>query len=314
MRIFDTFFGWLQKKVGINNIAYFFLLPNMLIFGIFVLFPMLMNFYYSTTGGGRLLPQNRTFVGLDNYRTLFSCTNFLDPNTCKQDIFWRSVHNTVGFVVFQVIFTVVFSLLTAIVLNRKIRFRGFFRSVFFYPVLLSPVVVALIWKWILQRSGVLNAFMISIGLEPIQWLLNVDWARFWVIFISVWAYLGFYTLILLAGLQSIPSDLYEAASIDGTNNWQSFINITIPLLMPTLFVVVVLALIRAVQIFDVVFAFTRGGPGTATTYIVQYIYHTGFAQQVRMLGLSSAASVLMGLVLLVLTLIQLRVGQKREAA
>lgn len=314
MRIIDKLFEWLQHKFGVNNMAYFFLLPNLLIFGIFVLFPMVLNIYYSFTGGANLFPQNRSFVGFTNFETLFTCTNFLDPNTCKQDLFWRAVYNTSGFVIFQLFGMIFFSLLTAIILNRNIRARGFFRSVFFYPVLLSPVVVALIWKWILQREGLLNAFMVDLGLQPVQWLLSADWAKFWVIFISVWAYMGFYTLILLAGLQSIPADLYEAASIDGTNSWQSFTNITLPLLMPTIFVVVVLALIRAVQVFDVVFAFTKGGPGTATLFMVQYIYNTGFSNQVRLLGLSSAASVVMGIVLLIFTLIQLRVGQENEAA
>lgn len=314
MRIIDKLFEWLQEKFGVNNMAYVFLLPNLLIFGIFVLFPMILNIYYSLTGGGNLFPANRSFVGFANFETLFSCTNFLNPNTCKQDLFWRAVYNTSGFVVFQLIGMIFFSLLTAIILNRNIKARGFFRSVFFYPVLLSPVVVALIWKWILQREGLLNAFMVSIGAEPVQWLLSADWAKFWVIFISIWAYMGFYTLILLAGLQSIPADLYEAASIDGTNSWQSFTNITLPLLMPTIFVVMVLALIRAVQVFDVVFAFTKGGPGTSTLYMVQYIYNTGFSNQVRLLGLSSAASVVMGVVLLIFTLIQLRIGQKNEAA
>lgn len=314
MGLIDKLFEWLQKKFGVNNMAYVFLLPNLLIFGIFVLFPMLLNIYYSMTGGTKLFPQDRPFIGLDNFRTLFDCGNYFDPNSCSQDLFWRSVFNTAWFVVFQVGGMVFFSLLTALILNRNIRARGFFRAVFFYPVLLSPVVVALIWKWILQREGLLNAFMVNLGLDPIQWLLSPNWAKFWTVFISVWAYMGFYTLILLAGLQSIPKDLYEAGSIDGTNSWQSFSFITLPLLMPTVFVVLVLSLIRAVQIFDAVFVLTKGGPGTSTMYMVQYIYNTGFSNQVQILGLSSAASVFMGVVLLVFTLIQLRVGQRNEAA
>lgn len=314
MGLIDKLFNWLQEKFGVNNMAYIFLIPNLLIFGIFVLFPMLLNFYYSFTGGSNFFPADRPFVGLNNFRTLLACTNYLDPNTCKEDLFWRAVFNTTGFVIFQVGGMLFFSMLTALVLNRKIKFRAFFRSVFFYPVLLSPVVVALIWKWILQREGLLNALMVSVGLDPVQWLLSPDWAKFWTVFISVWAYMGFYTLILLAGLQAIPKDLYEAGDIDGTNTWQAFRFITLPLMMPNIFVVLVLSLIRAVQVFDVVFAFTKGGPGTATTYMVQYIYNTGFSNQVRILGLSSAASVVMAIVLLVFTLIQLRIGQENEAA
>jgi alpha-1,4-digalacturonate transport system permease protein len=124
--------------------------------------------------------------------------------------------------------------------------------------------------------------------------------------------MGFYTLILLAGLQSIPPDLYEAGDIDGANAWDSFRFITMPMLMPTLFVVLVLSVIRAVQIFDHVYVLTNGGPGSATLYIVQYIYTTAF--QNRNYGLAAAASLLLALVLLTLTVIQLRLGRRAEAA
>jgi alpha-1,4-digalacturonate transport system permease protein len=186
--------------------------------------------------------------------------------------------------------------------------------VFFYPVLLSPVVVALIWKWVLQREGVLNALVTSFGGEKVLWLLDPTSATIWVIFVSIWAQMGFYTLILLAGLQAIPPELYEAGSIDGTDIWQSFRFITLPMWMQSIFVVLVLSLIRAVQVFDQVFVLTGGGPGTATQYIVQYIYSVAFSDQIPRRGLAAAASILMGGVLLVLTLIQLRVGREAEAA
>ncbi len=303
----------IQKRIGIQRMGYLFIIPNMLIFSIFVLFPMLLNFYYSMTGGTQLFPQDREFVGAQNFEILFDCDDYLVPNTCAQDIFWRAVFNTATFVFFQVGGMVLFALVTALVLNRKVVGRAFFRSVFFYPVLLSPVVVALIWKWILQRSGLLNALITSSGGERIPFLLDPQWAMFWVIFISIWAQMGFYTLILLAGLQSIPGDLYEAGSIDGTSNWQSFRYITMPLLMPTMFVVLVLSLIRAVQMFDEVFVLTGGGPGTSTQLMVQYIYNTGFSNQIQRFGLASAASVVMGVVLLVFTLIQLYIGRRSEA-
>lgn len=303
----------IQRKIGMKRMAYVFLLPNMLIFGIFVLFPMLVNIYYSFTGGTNLFPQDRPFVGLDNFRILFTCDNFLDPNTCTEDLFWRAVYNTIKFVIFQVVGIVLFSLVTALILNRKIVARGFFRSVYFYPVLLSPVVVALIWKWILQRDGLLNALIIGLGGERVQFLLNSDWATFWVIFISIWANMGFFTLILLAGLQSIPPDLYEAGSMDGTNEWQSFRHITLPLLMPTMLVVLVLSLIRAVQVFDQVYVLTGGGPGSATLYMVQYIYNKGFSDQIHIFGLAAAASVIMAVVLMVFTLLQLYLSRKSDA-
>ena len=303
--VFDLILAPVQNVIGIKRMPYFFVLPNLLIFGIFILFPMLLNFVYAFTGGSEFFPERRPWVGTANFERLLACKDYLNPNSCTEDLFWRAINNTLWYVIFQVGLMVLFSLITALVLNRKIKARGFFRSVFFYPVLLSPIVVALIWKWILQENGLFNGILVSMGYAKIPFLVNARWAQFWTIMISIWAFMGFYTLILLAGLQSIPADLYEAASIDGANNWQSFSRITMPLLMPIMVVVLVLSLIRAVQVFDIVFAFTGGGPGTATLYLVQYIYSYGFSSPNKQFGLAAAASLLMASVLIVLTVIQL---------
>lgn len=284
---------------------YVFVMPNLLIFGIFILFPMLLNFVYAFTGGTSFAPFERTWVGGANFERLLACEDYLNVRTCSEDLFWRAVYNTVGYVLFQVSLMVLLSLITALILNRNIKARGFFRSVFFYPVLLSPIVVALIWKWILQENGLINGVLTSLGYAKIPFLVNAQWAQTLVVLVSVWAFMGFYTLILLAGLQSIPADLYEAAAIDGANPWQSFARITMPLLTPTMVVVLVLSLIRAVQVFDIVFAFTGGGPGTATLYLVQYIYNYGFSSPNKQFGLAAAASLLMAGVLIVLTVAQL---------
>ena len=301
----------IQRMTGMQRIAWAFLLPNLVIFGAFTFLPIFLNFFYATTGSDNILLQNRPYVGLENFRSLTACQNWLEPNSCERDIFWRAIHNSFWFVILQVGFMVAFSLVTALILNRDIPLRGFFRSVFFYPVLLSPVVVALIWKWVLQRYGVLNAGLESAGLPVVNWLVEADWAFFWVIFVSIWAHMGFYTLILLAGLQAIPSDVYEAAEMDGASKWRTFSRITMPLLMPTMVVVLVLSLIRAVQAFDEIFVLTGGGPGSATLLILQFIYETGFAFQPRLYGLAAAASILMAAVLMVLTLIQLRATRGR---
>lgn len=304
----------LQRLLGIRAMPYIFILPNLAFFGIFVIVPLFINFAYSVTGGTNLYLDDRPFVGLEQYGHLFDCASFVDPVTCREDRFWRGVFNTLTFVLFQVSLMVLFSLVTALILNREIRGRGFFRAAFFFPVLLSPVVVALIWKWILLRDGVLNALLVSIGFEPILFFVSPAWAMFWAIFVSVWAHMGFYTLILLAGLQAIPPDLYEAAEMDGTKRERVFFRITMPLLWPNMLVVIVLALIRAVQIFDEVYVLTRGGPGTATQFIVQYIYTTGFTNQVQNFGLAAAASVVLGVVLFVLTLLQLAASRRKDEA
>ena len=303
----------LQRALGVPRIGWMFVAPNLLILGLFTFLPIVINFYFAFSGGVELYPSQRPFTGLDNLETLFDCGNYLDPSTCRQDIFWRAIYNTAFFAVVQVGLMVSFALITALVLNRKIIGRGFFRGVFFYPVLLSPVVVALIWKWMLQREGVLNALMVAAGAAPVQWLTQGHWAFFWSVFVSIWAHMGFYTLILLAGLQAIPADVYEAAEMDGATPWRRFSRITLPLLMPNLVVVLVLGLIRAVQVFDEVFVLTGGGPGSATTFIVQFIYQTGFAEAIHQYGLAAAASLVLALSLLLLTLVQLRLTSKTLA-
>ena len=310
MGAIDTPLRAWQRVAGLGGMAGFFLLPNMLIFGVFVLLPLVINFVYSMTGGPAIFLPDRSFVGGEQYARLFDCTNYIDPRTCAEDGFWTSVGNTAWFVLLQVCLMIGASLITALILNRELKARGFWRAVFFFPVLLSPVVVGLVWRWILQRQGLLNFGLFSFGFEPHAWLTEPKSAFAAAVGVSVWAHMGFYTLILLAGLQAIPKDLYEAAQMDGTRPARVFRRITLPLLMPNLLVVIVLALIRAVQIFDEVYVLTGGGPGTSTLFLTQYIYETGFASQLRNPGLAAAASILMGAVLVVLTLIQLGLGRR----
>ncbi len=314
MTLLDIILLPFQRLVGVRRMAYFFIAPNMLIFGIFVLLPMVLNFYYGFTTGQSILLKNREYVGTENLDRLLSCDDYSEPNSCDEDLFWRGVQNTTQYVIAQVTSMVILALIAALALNQKIALRGFFRSVFFYPVLLSPVVVALIWKWFLRYdNGLLNALLEGAGYNRVQFLADPNWARFWVIVVADWAQMGFYTLILLAGLQSIPAVLYEAAEMDGANAWRRFRHVTMPLLMPTMTVVLVLAFIRAVQVFDQVFVLTNGGPGTATLFIVQYIYRQAFVESPSQYGLAAAASLVLAMVLLVLTLAQLFFSRRSEA-
>ncbi len=301
---------WAQSVLKGGRLGWVFVAPNLAVFALFTFLPIAFDIHYAVTGGVNLMPGDRPYVGGENFGSLLDCSNHFDANSCRRDLFWHGVWNTLRFVVFQVGLMLGFSLLTAIVLNKKIIGRSFFRAAFFYPVLLSPVVVALIWKWILQREGLLNATMIGSGFEPVNWLLDQNWAFVWSVAVSIWAHMGFYTLILLAGLQAIPAEINEASQMDATPPWRHFRRITLPLLMPNVMVVLVLGLIRAVQVFDEVYVLTGGGPGSATTFVVQYIYKTGFADQVRQYGLAASASLLLAGVLLVLTLVQMK-GSKR---
>jgi alpha-1,4-digalacturonate transport system permease protein len=310
---FEPIFRLAQRVLGTSRIGWMFVGPNLVIFGLFTFLPILINFSYALTGGVNLMPLQRPYTGTENFEILLECGNYFDIQSCRKDVFWRAIANTLKFSVIQVVLMVFFSLLTALVLNRKIVGRGFWRGVFFYPVLLSPVVVALIWKWLLQNQGVFNALLVGSGRTPVDWLTDGSWAFFWTIFVSIWAHMGFYTLILLAGLQAIPKDMYEAAEMDAASPWRTLRRITLPLLLPNLIVVLVLAMIRAVQIFDEVFVLTGGGPGSATTFIVQFIYQTGFAEQIHLYGLAAAASLILAMGLMLLTFAQLRLTRAEQA-
>ena len=311
--LFEPLFRLGQRVLGVSRIGWLFVAPNLLVFGLFTFLPIIINFVYAATGGVKLMPFERPYTGMENFGILFECRDYFDIQTCRKDVFWRAIFNTIKFSLIQVVLMVGFSLVTALVLNRKIIGRGFWRGVFFYPVLLSPVVVALIWKWLLQSQGVFNAGLVAAGSTPVDWLTDARWAFFWTVFVSIWAHMGFYTLILLAGLQAIPKDMYEAAEMDAATPWRTLRRITLPLLMPNLIVVLVLAMIRAVQIFDEVFVLTGGGPGSATTFIVQFIYQTGFAEQIHLYGLAAAASLVLALGLMLLTFMQLRLTRASEA-
>ena len=279
---------------------YLFLTPNLAIFLVFIIAPAVYNFFLSLYRTSPFRPP--VFVGSENFLYLLQ----------RDDLFWRAVRNILVFVVGDVALITGLSVLIGVLLNQDVRLRGFFRSAFFYPVLLSPVVVALVWQWILNSQfGVLNAMLQAVGLARQPWLLRADWAMFWVIFVHVWATLGFFGLIVLAGLQSIPPALYEAATIDGAGRWAGFRHVTLPLLMPTFMVVLILSMIRSFEVFDHIYVLTGGGPGTATLLIVHFIYRTAF--QLDQFGLAAAASLVLFAVIFSLTVTQYLFGRWRES-
>jgi alpha-1,4-digalacturonate transport system permease protein len=192
-----------ERLIGKKRMPYVFLAPNLLLFGIFTFLPIAIAVGYAFTGGTELLLTNRPFVGLENFGKLLNCESYLAPGSCEESLFWIAIWNTLWFVAFNVVATLLVALVTALILNRAMAGRGFFRAMFFYPVLLSPVVIGLIWKWFLDRNGLLNAFFQLLGVPPEIFLLEVGWSRLFVVVVSVWFHMGFYTLILLAGLQAI---------------------------------------------------------------------------------------------------------------
>jgi len=276
-----------------------FLGPNVLVFGVFIIIPALYNFYLSLFRVTLATPP--VYVGLGNFAEMG-----------RDDVFWSASRNTAVFVVADMVFTMFFALAIALLLNGPIRARGFFRGIFFYPFLLSPVIVAEIWRWVLNTQyGLLNAFLRMIHLPIQPWLLRPNYAMDWVIISNVWATVGFFALILLAGLQAIQPALYEAAEVDGASRWNTLLFVTLPLLTPSLVVVFILGTIRAFQAFEYIYVLTGGGPGFSTLMIVQYIYRAAFQQ--TEFGLAAAASLLLVIVLGILTGLQYLMGRLGEA-
>lgn len=309
--------GWplelAQRLAGATGLPYLFLLPNMLVFGLFTFAPMFINIGFSMTDGQSINFEQRIYSGSDNFQRL---TSDVQPDTGgpnqEDDKFQQAVADTFVFVIFQVPIMILVALITALTLNRNIIGRGFWRSIFFYPVMLSPVVVGFLWTLILKRQGVLSLTLMEWGVisEPVQWLQDPAWTMFWSVFVYTWAHLGFYMLILLAGLQAIPKDLYEAASMDGTSDWRILRKITLPLLMPTILVVTVLSLVKAFQAFEELYAMN-----VRWQSLVAYIFETsGLRGQPTAfgLGVAATASMLVAGVLMVLSLLQMYVTRSKD--
>jgi ABC-type sugar transport system permease subunit len=269
-----------------------FLLPSLTLLGAFALFPLLhailMSFQQWQVLGDPL------FVGLQNYHTLL-----------ESDHFWVALRNTAIFAGVTVPAGLVLALGSALLLNRPIRGRGLYRSAIFFPVTVTMVVIALIWQWMFSENyGIVNSLLQGVGLEPQSWLAEDPVKAFSVIMaLSVWKGFGYGMVFYLAGLQTIPDAVYEAAQLDGASRWQSFWRITLPLLNPTTLFVAVIAFIGSFQVFDQVYVMTEGGPGHSTSVLVHLIYELAYVR-FRM-GLACAAACVLLMITLVLTVIQL---------
>ncbi|MEH6988695.1 carbohydrate ABC transporter permease [Cytobacillus firmus] len=278
---------WKQKLTPIG-----FMSPVLLIFSLFLFFPVLFAFFMSFHQWGMIgTPE---FVGVENYVRLF-----------KDPLFWISIKNTLIFSL-SVPLKVAIALFIAVLLNQKIRGLGFYRAAFFFPVVLSMVVVGLVWQWMFSPSyGFINYVLEKLGLPLQNMLIDSDQAMIVLIIVSIWKGLGSNLLLFLAGLQAIPSSVYEAAEIDGANSWQKFWHITVQLLKPTTLFVLIITLIGSFKIFDLAYVITGGGPGTSTMVLVHYIYQEAF-QRFDM-GYASAAAYVFFIILFILTLVQMRV-------
>lgn len=286
--------------------AYLFLSPALVLFAVTVLYPMLRALQYSLyrwpLGAGV-----KRFVLFDNYSQLI----FHD------DLFHKSLSNTLYFTIFSVVPTLALALLAAVLLNGpKLRARGVFRTIYFVPVITSVVAVGYVWRALLEPSfGLVNTVLGWLGVDGPGWLADPDWAMNGIVAMAIWRDLGFYMVIFMAGLQAIPREILEAALVDGASRWQRFRRIILPLLNPSILLAAVIGVINGLQLFTQVYVMTGssqqlpGGPLNSTRSAVLFIVQAAFGP--LEMGYPSAAAFLLFLLIMVVTLVQFRVLQRR---
>ncbi|MEN0070974.1 MAG: sugar ABC transporter permease [Propionicimonas sp.] len=283
-----------RARYALTVVAFLLLTALPLVWFTFV--PMVRALWTSFHSWNLLSPMK--WVGLDNYAHLLT-----DPETRQ------AFANTLSYIVGYLPLVYFGGLALALALNAAIPLRGFLRGIYFLPVVTSWIVVALVWRWLLNPSvGIVNYLLGLVGIDGPGWWTDPAWAMPSIILASAWKDLGFVMIILLAGLQAIPQDLYEAARVDGAGWWARLWYVTIPMLSPSTFFVVVISLINGFQVFDQVYAMTGGGPAGASTVVVQQVYDLTF--RYSQAGMASALSWLLFLLVLGVTILQM-VGQRR---
>lgn len=259
-------------------------------FTVFFLLALVASFGLSLTSWDVLSAP--VWVGLDNYLQLFHDSEFR-----------AALRNTASITIPNVILRLVFSLGLALALNSNIRFRAFYRVMFFMPVLTMPIAIGTIWKWLFDPAfGPINAFLDLLGLSRLEWLSNPRTAVAAVVIVLLWSGVGYDMIIFLAGLQNVPREYYEAAQLDGAGSWRRFLDITLPLLTPTTFFLMVIAIVSSLQVFDLIFVMTQVGTANQLPTVVYYVYEEGFSNFRMGYAITVAWALLF--IILVFTLIQ----------
>jgi len=277
------------------------ILPWLIVLAIFWLYPLIYAGYLSLTEYNTLTDTS-VYIGFKNYARIF-----------EDEYFWIATKNTLYFVVISVPITLILSLILAELLNQKVtKFRSFFQAAYFMPSVTSLVVISLIFTNLYAKDGYLNTLFSMIGL-PISergFLLDPSTALNSIIAMDVWLSVGYYMMLFLSSMQTIPHDLYDSAKVNGANFWQQFLYITLPGLRSTIFFVIMLDLIKAFQVFIEIFVMTKGGPMYSTTSIVYYIFDTAF-NHTDMMGYASAIAYILFFFLLALSLIQIKLSEEK---
>ena len=277
---------------------YLFLLPAVAVLIVFFFIPFFQTFGLSFFDYSSSI-YNPTFNGVDNYIKLF-----------KEPIFYKVMFNTFMYLIIAVPFLVTFPLFLAILINHKIRGITLYKILLYLPVIVSIVVAAIAFKWLYAGQGILNYILTLFHLEPIGWLVDTKWALFSVAIVTIWKGIGYYMMIYLASLMSVPQDLYEACDIDGANFLTKHLTVTIPHIMPTIALVSTISTISAMKVFAEIYVMTKGGPLNSTKTIVYYIYERAFEN--LDLGYASALAVVLLIVVMLFSLINILCFEKNK--
>lgn len=277
---------------------YLFLLPAVAVLIVFFFIPFFQTFGLSFFDYSSSI-YNPTFNGVDNYIKLF-----------KEPIFYKVMFNTFMYLIIAVPFLVTFPLFLAILINQKIRGITLYKILLYLPVIVSIVVAAIAFKWLYAGQGILNYILTLFHLEPIGWLVDTKWALFSVAIVTIWKGIGYYMMIYLASLMSVPQDLYEACDIDGANFFTKHLTVTIPHIMPTIALVSTISTISAMKVFAEIYVMTKGGPLNSTKTIVYYIYERAFEN--LDLGYASALAVVLLIVVMAFSLINILCFEKNK--
>ncbi|MBN1317501.1 MAG: sugar ABC transporter permease [Anaerolineales bacterium] len=288
-RLFSRLAGYFKSNAGREAVkGYVFISPWLVGLLVFQAIPLVMVFYFSLTKYSVL--SSPEWIGLDNYIKIFT----------KDDLFLKSIWNTVYIVALSVPLRLIFAFLLALLLNNKVRHLGIFRTIYYLPMIVPIAATAVLWEWMFQpRYGIINFFLNLVGISGVNWLVTTTWSKPSIVIVSLWR-IGEAVVLFLAGLQGISQELYEAAEVDGAKSMAKLFKITIPLITPTILLQVIIEIIHIFQSFVWSFSMTEGGPMNSSLTYVLYIYRKAFVH--FQMGYASALSVILFILVLILTM------------
>ena len=281
-----------------KHAPYLFLLPALLLLTVFFFIPLVQTFILSFQDYNNSI-YNPAFIGVQNYVKLF-----------QNPIFYKVLANTFIYLILAVPVLALFPLFLAILLNQQIRGITMYKILIYLPVIVSIVVAAIAFKWLYAEQGILNYIVNLLGCSSIGWLTDPNWALYSVVIVTIWKGIGYYMMIYLAALMSVPKELYEACDIDGAGFWKKHFTVTIPHIMPTIALVITISSISAMKVFAEIYVMTKGGPLNSSKTIVYYIYERAFEN--LDLGYASAMAIVLLVIVMVFSLINILCFERKK--